>query len=168
MRGVLCIIALCCSASWSADSSDLSFVAASSLPRAFWENLAALKGHGAYALSTYLNPYYLQGDFNGDGRSDFAVLAQDKASGKRGILIVHVDAGEYFVIGAGNPIGNGGDDFRWMDAWQVYPRGEAGQGADSARSPRLIGDALLTIKTESASGLIYWTGSRYEWYQQGD
>ena len=88
--------------------------------------------------------------------------------GKRGILIVHIGADEYVVIGAGNRIGNGGDDFRWMDAWQVYPRGEVGQGADPATPPRLIGDALLAINTESASGVIYWSGSRYEWYQQGD
>ena len=27
---------------------------------------------------------------------------------------------------------------------------------------------LLVIKTGAASALVYWTGTAYEWYQQGD
>ena len=169
MRNFLCLLAVFFSASWSAESSDLDVVVASSLPRAFWENLRASEGHEAYALSAWLNPYYLQGDFNGDGQTDFAVLAQEKRTGKRGVLVVHIGANQQFVIGAGNSIGNGGDDFSWMDAWQIYPRGRVGQGADlEAPPPVLMGDALLVIKTESASGLVYWTGTEYQWYPQGD
>lgn len=43
-----------------------------------------------------------------------------------------------------------------------------GRGADGKAPPKLRGDGLMVIKTESASALIYWNGKRYAWYQQGD
>ena len=67
------------------------------------------------------------------------------------------------VVGAGRAIGNGGDDFSWMDAWSIETRDTRGKSA-----PALRGDALLVQKLESASGLIYWDGSTYRWRQQGD
>jgi hypothetical protein len=42
------------------------------------------------------------------------------------------------------------------------------RGADETAPPTLKGDALMVIKTESASALIYWNGRGYSWYQQGD
>jgi hypothetical protein len=32
----------------------------------------------------------------------------------------------------------------------------------------LKGEAILVVKLESSSGLIYWDGKKYQWYQQGD
>ena len=169
MRCTLLLFSIYCSASLSAESGDIDFALASSLPRAFWDNLTASKGHEGYALSAWLNPFYLQGDFNGDEQIDFAVLAEEKSTGKRGVLIVHINENRHFIVGAGNVTGNGGDDFTWMDAWQVFPRGIVGQGASLDRAPpTLFGDALLVIKTEAASGLVYWDGNAYQWYQQGD
>jgi hypothetical protein len=59
-------------------------------------------------------------------------------------------------------------DFNWMDAWQIYPKGPVEKGVGEGNPPVLKGDAILAIKTESANGLIYWTGAAYRWYQQGD
>lgn len=168
MRSILLVLALYSSASMSAEPSDIDFDLASSLPRVFWANLRASQGHDPYALSAWLNPFYLQGDFNGDRQTDFAVLIEEKSSGKRGLIIVHINEVRQFVVGAGIPSGNGGDDFTWMDAWQVYPRGTVESGSTERAPPSLLGDALLAIKTEAASGLIYWSGDSYEWYQQGD
>jgi hypothetical protein len=42
------------------------------------------------------------------------------------------------------------------------------RGADGKPPPKLRGDALMVMKTEAASGLVYWDGKRYGWYQQGD
>ena len=55
-----------------------------------------------------------------------------------------------------------------MDAWYVYDRGKVEQGAFEEAPPTLKGDALMVINTESASGLIYWDGDAFAWYQQGD
>jgi hypothetical protein len=116
-----------------------------------------------YALSTRINPYFLQGDFNGDGRLDVAVLVERKATAQQGIAILHAGSMNPIVVGAGREIGNGGADFSWLDAWSIEARDTRGKNA-----PALRGDALLVQKLESASGLIYWDGTAYRWRQQGD
>jgi hypothetical protein len=121
-----------------------------------------------YVFATQVNPFYVQGDFNGDGRLDCAVIVKQKSSGKLGIAIIHAGDNKVRVLGAGNSSGNGGDDFSWMDAWYVYSKGRVHVGADGSTPPKLKGDALMVIKTEAASSLIYWTGTQYRWYQQGD
>jgi hypothetical protein len=116
-----------------------------------------------YALTTRINPYFLQGDFNGDGRLDIAVLIEQKRTMQQGIAILHAGSMTPIVVGAGREIGNGGDDFSWLDAWSIQARDTRGKTA-----PALRGDALLVQKLESASGLIYWDGRAYQWRQQGD
>ena len=116
-----------------------------------------------YALSTRINPYFLQGDFNGDGRLDVAVLVEQKRTMQQGIAILHAGSTTPIVVGAGREIGNGGDDFSWMDAWSIDATGTRRKAG-----PALRGDALLVQKLESASGLIYWDGAAYRWRQQGD
>jgi hypothetical protein len=120
-----------------------------------------------YDVSSRLNPSYLEGDFNGDGKTDVAVLVKQHSTGKFGIAIIHGATDKVAILGAGVGIGNGGDDFEWMDYWQVYPKVrvavETGETA-----PRRHGDALLVGKSEAASASIYWNGKRYAWSQQGD
>jgi hypothetical protein len=67
-----------------------------------------------YDLSFHVNPSYLKGDFNGDGKMDAAVFVKERSTGKLGIAIVHGATGEVTIFGAGIAIGNGGDDFEWM------------------------------------------------------
>jgi hypothetical protein len=110
-----------------------------------------------YALSDRLDPALLEGDFDGDGRSDVAVLVTRRAGGASGIAILRAGTAQPSVVGAGRPLGNGGDDFAWMDAWSVAP------GPPGAR-----GDALLVEKREAASALVYWDGAAFRWLQQGD
>jgi hypothetical protein len=95
-------------------------------------------------------------------------LVKEKASGKSGIAIIHGGSRLMHVFGAGRKFDNGGDDFAWMNAWYVYRRGAVMQGATDKLPPRLVASALMLIKTEAASGLLYWDGKRYAWYQQGD
>jgi hypothetical protein len=118
-----------------------------------------------YALSTRINPYFLQGDFNGDGRLDLAVLIEKKETAEQGIAILHAGGPGAIVVGAGRAIGNGGADFAWLDAWSLYARQTIPPGK---ASPVLRGDALLVQKLESASALLYWDGGTYRWRQQGD
>ena len=119
-----------------------------------------------YDLSFRMNPSYLEGDFNGDGKMDVAVLVKERATGKLGIAIVHDTTGKVIILGAGIGIGNGGDDFEWMDSWQVYSKTRATHAAGETGVPHLRGDALLVEKSEAASALIYWNGKRYVWSQQ--
>jgi len=99
---------------------------------------------------------------------DAAVLVKERSPGKLGIAIVHCATGKVTIFGAGFGIGNGGDDFEWMDSWQVYRKTHAAHAASETNVPHLRGDALLVEKSEAASALIYWNGKRYVWSQQGD
>jgi hypothetical protein len=116
-----------------------------------------------YQLSFHLNPSYLREDFNGDGKIDVAVLVKQGTTGKLGIAIVHGGTNKVTILGAGTPIGHGGDDFEWMNAWHVHPKTRADRAPAHFRR-----DALLVSKSEAASALIYWNGKRYVWSQQGD
>lgn len=121
-----------------------------------------------YDLSFRMNPTCLEGDFNGDGKVDIAVLVKERATGKLGIAIVHGSTEKVTILGAGIGIGNGGDDFEWMDSWQVYSKTRAAHASRETSVPHLRGDALLVEKSEAASAMIYWNGKRYVWSQQGD
>ena len=121
-----------------------------------------------YDLSFRVKSFYLRGDFNGDGKIDVAVLVNQRATGKIGIAIIDGATNNVTILGAGVSIGNGGDDFEWMDSWQVYTKERARHAAGETGVSRLRGDALLVSKSEAASALIYWNGKRYVWLQQGD
>jgi len=121
-----------------------------------------------YNLSFRVKPFYLRGDFNGDGKIDVAVLVNQRATGKVGIAIIDGAANNVTILGAGVSIGNGGDDFEWMDSWQVYAKERARHAAGETGVSRLRGDALRVSKSEAASAFIYWNGKRYVWLQQGD
>jgi len=121
-----------------------------------------------YNVSFGVNPFYLRGDFDGDSKIDAAVLVKQRSTGKIGIAIVHDSAKKVTILGAGTAIGNGGDDFQWMDIWQVYSKARAAKDPAETKVPHVRGDALLVGKSEAASALIYWNGKRYVWFQQGD
>jgi hypothetical protein len=97
-----------------------------------------------------------------------AVLVKQRATGKVGIAIIDGATNKVTILGAGVSIGNGGDDFGWMDSWQVYSKERARHAAGELGVSLLRGDALLVSRSEAASALIYWNGKRYVWLQQGD
>jgi len=118
-----------------------------------------------YDVSFHMNPFYLRGDFNGDGKINVAVLVKQRFTGKVGIAIINGASDKITILGAGTVIGNGGDNFEWMDSWEIYSKDRMTNGTSVAK---LRGDALLVSKSEAASALIYWNGKRYVWLQQGD
>ena len=120
-----------------------------------------------YELAGHLNPFCQRGDFDGDGKLDFAAFIRERSSEKIGIALVHRSTGALYIVGAGKP-GIHGDDYAWVDAWRVFDKDVVPQGADEGPPPKLKGDALLIFKTEAASAILWWTGSGYRWYQQGD
>jgi hypothetical protein len=148
---------------------DVGFELASNLPREFSQYLLAAEGLDSYKLEARLNPFYLQGDFNGDGYTDTVVFVVETQSQKRGLLIVHGATNDSHVLAAGTQFKGRGDNFARFNAWHVYPRGLVYQGADAATEPpTLRGDGVHLEVLESASGIIYWDGAGYAWYQQGD
>ncbi len=124
-----------------------------------------------YSISRRINPFYLRGDFDGDGRPDYAILVTAKKDQSRGIAIWLSSKNKIYVIGAGHPFkfsGEESSDFDFIDDWQVYEKKPVETGVEAGPPPRLIGEAILAGKSEDGSGLIYWNGTKFLWYQQGD
>jgi hypothetical protein len=122
-----------------------------------------------FEINTVMNPFYLRGDFDGDKKVDYAVAVTERSTGKVGMIIYFPIRKNYLVIGAGVGLSNRpGDDYGWMDGWEVFCKKEVEKGVGEKETIRLKGDAILVVKLESSSGLIYWDGKKYLWYQQGD
>src|SRR5215467_5295302 len=73
--------------------------------------------------SDRMNPFFLRGDFNGDGRMDYAVLVTQRTSQKKGIAICLAGRESPIVIGAGRQFtfqgGKQFDDLKSFDAWKI-------------------------------------------------
>ena len=162
--------------SFPSTAQELAYELHASLP--MWVNLKLSESEllSEIALVARLNPFNQRGDFDGDGTLDIAIWVKDRTTSKLGIAIIPHGAGKVWVVGAGHQVVDragkvlwpSGDKLDWIGAWYVYEKGNVGQGVTDESPPTLKGDALMLIKLESASGLLYWTGQRYVWYQQGD
>jgi hypothetical protein len=163
----------------SSTAQKLTFPQESSIPKWVAPVFKQSGLSNRYVFSSRLNPFYQRGDFDGDGKQDIAIWIRELKSNKVGIAILNRRTEKISIIGAGNMIvdragkalwarADGGDSLDYINAWYVYEKGIVEQGVGEGSPPMLKGDALMLIKTESASGLIYWTGKRYAWYQQGD
>jgi len=130
---------------------------------------AALKKVPDVFVSCRLDPFVLKGDFDGNGRLDYAVLVTQQHSGDRGVLIVFAGSRK-LVIGAGRPVEYGAAPFADLGfrQWQLYPKSRPVESAPDQPILKLRGDALLVGDPDGASGLFYWNGKKIRWYQQGD
>jgi len=163
---------LCCSA--SVNAQEAGSLPADSTPRemerAFLKN-ALSKTH---KFSFHMNPYYLHGDFDGDGKLDTAILVKESQTGKLGILIFHSGTRKFFLLGAGvnnwhiwtNE--NGGDNFDSTNFWFVVRKGPVQRGDFAERPPKLKGDALKVGRMGVGDYLIYWNGKNYCHYAQSE
>jgi hypothetical protein len=124
-----------------------------------------------YDLDGSINPFYLRGDFDGDGKPDYAFRIKSTSSHSIGIAVWLSSLHRFVVIGAGIPFrfsGSTATNLDFLNTWKVYGRKPVEQGVEAGPPPHLIGEAILAGKSESASGLIYWNGKSFSWYQQGD
>jgi hypothetical protein len=122
-------------------------------------------------ISNAINPFYLRGDFDGDGKPDYAVWIKSKKSHESGVAVWLSSRKKFIVLGAGTPfrfVGSTETDFDNLNVWRVYPKQAVESGVEAGPQPKLIGEAILLGKSESGGGLIYWTGKSFRWYQQGD
>lgn len=149
-------------------TDDRAYIQEQQLPEWVLVFFKEQKLEDTYTLANYINPFYLEGDFNSDGHIDIAVLIEEKKTSYRGIIICHGSTKKYFVLGAGTNFGNGDDHFGWMDIWKVYREKKVELGVGESQPITLKSDAIWVEKSESASAIIYWTGENYIWYQQGD
>lgn len=130
-------------------------------------------GGAAYTVSRHLSPNYVEGDFDGDGKSDLAILIRRKADDKFGMAIL-LRAGaktgaKATILGAGTRFGTG-TDLRRIDAWSVMSQESFPPKILSAWSgpqPKSQRDGLALQKRGSTEGLVTYDGAKFVWTPNG-
>ena len=113
-------------------------------------------------LNGQINPFYLSGDFDGDGKLDFAI--QVERSGSRGILICLSSRKMSMLVGAGSSLVWPSNQEWRFDAWSIVPK----ESKEISRPAKANHDAILLDVKEAANGLLYWDGSALRWKQLTD
>jgi hypothetical protein len=135
------------------------------VPDSLWGIASAQGIDSLYAIDVRLQyPPYQDGDFDGDGVADAAVLVTRRATGKLGVAFVLGGPRRVIVVGAGKSVQAGPDDFSWIDQWDVFRREATMHLTIPARpsAPRR-GDDLWIAKRDSAGAFIAWNGRDFSW-----
>lgn len=151
------------------------------LPTPFNTVFKNLQLDKSYEPSTLLKTIYFQSDFNGDNVQDVAVFVADKKTNKLGVVIIHGNSNNYFVFGAGKKIeGTVFDNLGWASKWSLYTKKtatetqveEESDNTKRSKETTLLWPGLLIEESEDgeaiSGGIIYWTGEKYTWIQQGE
>jgi hypothetical protein len=125
----------------------------------------------AVEVHTDINPYYLRGDFDGDGKADYAVAVAGLKT-RRGGVLVCAGNGRAFVLGADQPLNPPfsdmpGDNF-FAPNWEVFSRQETRSleqwgGISAAMPPRKIRGESIAMIWEDGVAIIYWDGQAFKW-----
>jgi hypothetical protein len=125
---------------------------------------------GLVSITFDVNPFYLRGDFDGDGRSDYAVAVRGPKTKRNGVLFCLANARAY-LVGADQPLqppfSNMPDDNFVAPRWEVFSQ-SAVAGLSKFRSnvpnplPHTAAEAVAMI-WEDGIALIYWNGKRFCW-----
>jgi hypothetical protein len=122
-----------------------------------------------YPMVRSKNPFFLRGDFNGDGTMDVAFWVTQQSSGRQGIAVIHSTLDSVYYLGAGNRAGSGMQDIG-ADAWHVLPAGTTlshvretvpAIGAVDGRPFTFQREALQCVYLGKSSYVYYWANGRY-------
>lgn len=137
------------------------------LPDWAGKQLDGLSRQESIEVNSRINPFVWRGNFLGTGKGDLAVLVKDSKSKKEGIVFLSPAKTRPVIVGAGHAIGNGGDDFSWLELWYVEDKGSQPHSYHG-KSVKLRSDGIVVAKEGSASALIYVRAGKAIWQQQGD
>ena len=122
-----------------------------------------------------LHPPQLTGDFNGDGKDDRAYYVMDKATRKKGLCILNSGFGQCDIMGAGRRFYAAGDDFSWVNRWEVVKSGKTRE-ATFKNNGDVLGTKIITLQNisirlcedEGGCGIVSYKGGKYIWVHQAD
>jgi len=120
-----------------------------------------------YKIDPRVNPYYLRGDFDGDGKPDFAVMVIGPKSDVSGLVICQGD-GKALVLGAGSTAkfsAKKDDNFLSSD-WEVLTLAEFRELLYDKRAGELAKGEVISLNWEDGNGYVYWDGKQYRWFEE--
>lgn len=151
-------VLICQAMAWGTEMADPMMNRASA-PPALEEAIAK---SGVEKESTWdvtgLNPFYLRGDFDGDGTVDYVVRCAKENSEVVRLAVLH-GQGKVSWLDKDKSL-----DYPSVLAWYVTSK----QEAKAAGVANPIGDGIMIVKPESSSSLVYWNGKRFVSAWQGD
>lgn len=141
----------------------MKFVYESSSPRNMFKLFRASGMEVNYSIDVFSNnPYYLRGDFDGDGSEDYILnLLSRKNYNDKKIIMLTGNGKQYNVSDMEVPANQ---------AWYVHSKNIPLKENvyDTTEYPELIGDAVFIIKVEASSAMIYWDGEKFKSKWLGD
>jgi hypothetical protein len=131
------------------------------VPDSIWSVATNAGLDSVYAISMSVrSPPYVDGDFDGDGVMDAAVLVERRSTGKIGLAIVHHGTRQVTILGAGT--GSAGpDDLEWIDRWERFHKESIDLTIRDRPNTRFVGDAIWVARGDSVSGFYGWTGRTF-------
>ena len=126
---------------------------------------------GKYPLHTTMNPYYLRGDFNGDGENDVAFWISEETTGKTGLAIIHSTLDSLYLFGAGSASPEGEDTLavgNWR-TWFVRRKGSVDTpynsipeiGVEKEKPFRFDRESVEIISIGQSGFALYWAKGAY-------
>jgi len=113
-----------------------------------------------------INPFYLQGDFDGDGHPDYIVRAAQRKSGSGFEGLALLSSGG--VRSLSKDIGHKYPGPSWCVVFKNEPILTSLFENSKTKPPKLLGDAIMMMKPEETSSILYWNGKRFDTYWKGN
>jgi len=130
------------------------------VPDSIWSVASKAGLDSVYAISMSLrSPPYIDGDFDGDGVMDAAVLVERRSTGKIGLAIIR-GTRQITVLGAGT--GSAGpDNLDWIDRLDRFHKGSIDTTIGDRPNIQFVGDAVWVARGDSVSAFYGWTGRAF-------
>jgi len=122
------------------------------LPKGIYNALVDSNFFDTYDVYYQMDPYIQFADFNGDDALDVALQIVNKNSQKRGILLLHTNDKNLYLIGAGKVFANLSDNFNWLNHWRI----------DSFTRLSFGSEALILTHPELSKISIYFSEQKYQ------
>jgi hypothetical protein len=116
---------------------------------------ACLKAKPELEINWSINPFYIGGDFDGDGFTDFAVRVETLKDQRQGILLCLAKR-DSVLVGAGSPLPWKGEIWPF-DEWMLIRKGNKGLSI----YPEIKFDTLALFNGDRLGELVYWDGHKF-------
>lgn len=121
---------------------------------------------GQVKLGFKINPYYLRGDFDGDGNIDLAISIVGAKSSRIGILVCHASGYVVVLRGDNKPVktfSEMADDNFISGNWTVMEKSDVTRRMNKMKAKyRVLGEAIF-MPWDDGDSMILWDGSKFQW-----
>lgn len=116
-----------------------------------------------YKIQREFNPYYFEGDFNGDKLIDIAFFVENTIDHTKGLMFINGGKNLVFIVGCGNAT-DMGSSITWAKTWFVF-RDRIARNASKKTLP-LKTPAILLKGSKETNLVVYWSRNKYKTFLQ--